>query len=181
MRALPVVWWTHVLHWQVESTGCQCDYLATYVLRTSTQSGQYGMTAVGLALIVEVCWCVACADMSLLPCVYSYRDGRVWDNNTNKDFHSPVEAAATNDSMVEMVFQVRLGVGDSWCLGGGDDVVWCSTAQASNDCVHFRCPVLEEADGSLHATVHNPFRHSHWSTAGRSAHGIMPCRMPANP
>lgn len=35
------------------------------------------------------------------------RDGRMWDNNSNKDFHSPVEAAATNDSMVEMVFQVR--------------------------------------------------------------------------
>lgn len=33
------------------------------------------------------------------------RDGRNWDNNSNKDFHSSVEAAATNDSMVEMVFQ----------------------------------------------------------------------------
>jgi hypothetical protein len=33
------------------------------------------------------------------------RDGRMWDNNTNKDFHSSVEAAATDSSMVEMVFQ----------------------------------------------------------------------------
>jgi hypothetical protein len=41
----------------------------------------------------------------------------VWDNNTNKDFHSPVEAAATNDSMVEMVFQVR-GAVDSTALCG---------------------------------------------------------------
>lgn len=44
---------------------------------------------------------------SLRLAACSHRDGRVWDNNTNKDFHSPVEAAATNDSMVEMVFQVR--------------------------------------------------------------------------
>jgi hypothetical protein len=29
----------------------------------------------------------------------------MWDNNTNKDFHSSVEAAATDSSMVEMVFQ----------------------------------------------------------------------------
>lgn len=29
----------------------------------------------------------------------------MWDNNKNRDFHSGVEAAATDSSMVEMVFQ----------------------------------------------------------------------------
>lgn len=46
--------------------------------------------------------CIFC--FALSDCL---RDGRVWDNNSNKDFHSPVEAAATSDSMVEMVFQVK--------------------------------------------------------------------------
>jgi hypothetical protein len=48
-------------------------------------------------------WCAGA--VSAPPPPPPRRDGREWDNNKNKDFHSPVEAAATNDSMVEMVFQ----------------------------------------------------------------------------
>eukprot|EP00879_Flechtneria_rotunda_P007886 GHRR01008263.1.p1 GENE.GHRR01008263.1~~GHRR01008263.1.p1 ORF type:complete len:1096 (+),score=490.52 GHRR01008263.1:107-3289(+) len=57
----------------------------------------------------EHSWCGCMVDIpasaAVVDFVLSDRDGRVWDNNNNRDFHSSVEAAATNDSMVEMVFQ----------------------------------------------------------------------------
>ncbi|WIA34022.1 hypothetical protein OEZ86_012404 [Tetradesmus obliquus] len=57
----------------------------------------------------EASWCAAVVDIpasaAVVDFVISDRDGRMWDNNANKDFHSSVEAAATDSSMVEMVFQ----------------------------------------------------------------------------
>jgi hypothetical protein len=75
--------------------------------------------------VKEASWCAVTVDIpasaAVVDFVVSDREGRVWDNNDNKDFHSPVEAAATSDSMVEMVFQVcRVwGGGALWGAGGG--------------------------------------------------------------
>jgi hypothetical protein len=69
----------------------------------------------------------------------------VWDNNNNKDFHSPVEAAATSDSMVEMVFQVTRGAaGAEWAGrwgGGGEELalsVVCPAVRLAPISLHFR-------------------------------------------
>eukprot|EP00775_Hariotina_reticulata_P005611 gene5611-5849_t len=57
----------------------------------------------------DASWCGAWVDIpasaAVVDFVISDKEGRNWDNNSNKDFHSSVEAAATSDSMVEMVFQ----------------------------------------------------------------------------
>jgi hypothetical protein len=73
----------------------------------SAACGKYGLSD------KDASWCGTLVDIpasaAVVDFVISDRDGRVWDNNTNKDFHSPVEATATSDSMVEMVFQVGGG------------------------------------------------------------------------
>jgi hypothetical protein len=96
------------------------------------------------------CWCVCCG--AALP--HCCRDGRVWDNNNNKDFHSPVEAAATSDSMVEMVFQVTRGAAGAewagrWGGGGAGAVSSLSSSPPGTDIFAFpvdmTCPGQQAA------------------------------------
>jgi hypothetical protein len=58
----------------------------------------------------DACWCGAYVDVpataATVDFVFSDRELRTWDNNSNTDYHSKVYDAASKDSMVEMVYQV---------------------------------------------------------------------------
>ena len=79
----------------------------------------------------DCCWCGTEVDIpataAVVDFVFSDREQRTWDNNGNTDYHSKVVDAASKDSMVEMVYQVRGGRGggeggrDKGEGGGGRD------------------------------------------------------------